>query len=92
MNRDCKASWKDIERRKRILLAPLVDPSTMLVKSRPRISPLFAGMRYYSQISRVPLWIGGKQVTSTSRGTITHKHPRTGQKSCEVVIAGELET
>lgn len=88
----CKALYKDIERKKRILLSPPVDLSAMLVKSCPRISPLFTGMRYYSQIRQVPLWIGGKQVTSTSRGTTIHKHPRTGQKSCEVVIAGELET
>ncbi|OXG35780.1 aldehyde dehydrogenase [Cryptococcus neoformans Bt120] len=75
-----------------MLLSPPIDLSAMLVKSCPRISPLFTGMRYYSQIRQVPLWIGGKQVTSTSRGTTIHKHPRTGQKSCEVVIAGELET
>lgn len=66
----------------------------MLIKSHSRISPLFTGVRvrYYSQIRRVPFWIGGKQVASTSLGTTLHKHPRTGQKSCEVVIAGEQET
>lgn len=87
-----KALWKDIEKIKQIFLAPIFDPSIMLIKPHCRISPLFTGVRYYSQIRRVPLWIGGKQVALTSSGTTIHKHPRTGQKSCEVVIAGELET
>ncbi|WVF73045.1 hypothetical protein IAT40_007863 [Kwoniella sp. CBS 6097] len=39
----------------------------------------------------VPLWIGGKEVSSSSAGTVITKNSKTGKESCEVVVAGEQE-
>ncbi|KAI9633984.1 uncharacterized protein MKK02DRAFT_38656 [Dioszegia hungarica] len=43
-------------------------------------------------LPRVPLYIGGRAVESSSVGTVTNCHAKTGEKSCEVVVAGEEET
>ncbi|WRT70300.1 uncharacterized protein IL334_007298 [Kwoniella shivajii] len=40
----------------------------------------------------VPLWINGQSTTSSTGGTVIHKHPKTGKETCEVTVAGEQET
>ncbi|WWC64662.1 uncharacterized protein I303_107273 [Kwoniella dejecticola CBS 10117] len=44
------------------------------------------------KLPRVPLWLNGQAVTSCSGGSVIHRHPRTGEYICEVVVAGEDET
>lgn len=43
-------------------------------------------------LPKVPLYIGGRAIESSSGGTITNYHSKTGEKTCEVVVAGEEET
>lgn len=49
-------------------------------------------LRYSGRLPRVPLYIGGKAIDTSSGGTVTHYHAKTGKESCEVVMAGEEET
>ncbi|WWC91631.1 uncharacterized protein L201_006577 [Kwoniella dendrophila CBS 6074] len=45
-----------------------------------------------SNLPVVPLWINGQAVTSSSSESVIHKHSKTGEESCKVVVAGEEET
>ncbi|TYJ54590.1 hypothetical protein B9479_004720 [Cryptococcus floricola] len=58
----------------------------------PRDVRLLSTTPSKSTIPKIPLWIGGKEVFESSAGTVTQKHTRTKQDSCEVVVAGEKET
>ncbi|WVQ79207.1 hypothetical protein IAT38_001303 [Cryptococcus sp. DSM 104549] len=50
------------------------------------------GFASSAQLPIVPLWIGGERVSSSSAGTVTHRHTKTRDPSCAVVVAGEDET
>lgn len=74
------------------MLTPLIaGPRGPAARSR-----LANAARPYASSSRtdrlVPLWIDGKAVASSSAGTVSHSHAKTGQPSAEVVMAGEKET
>ncbi|ODN98116.1 hypothetical protein I350_07758 [Cryptococcus amylolentus CBS 6273] len=58
----------------------------------PRDIRLLSTTPSKSTIQKVPLWVSGKEVFKSSAGTVTQKHTRTRQDSCEVVVAGEKET
>ncbi|WVW86088.1 hypothetical protein I302_108127 [Kwoniella bestiolae CBS 10118] len=39
----------------------------------------------------VPLWINGESLKSSTGRTVVHKHSKTGEETCEVVVAGKEE-
>jgi hypothetical protein len=45
-----------------------------------------------ARIPKIPLWINGKALTMSSGGSVTVRHSKTRQPSCELVVAGEEET
>ncbi|WWC71941.1 uncharacterized protein I206_105900 [Kwoniella pini CBS 10737] len=70
----------------------------MLVQSRLRGSVFCSSSRSFATTARrtnlpvVPLWINGQASTSSSGGSVTHKHPKSARETCEVIVAGEDET
>lgn len=45
-----------------------------------------------SDLPKVPLWINGEAVSTSSAGTARTRHSKTREESCQVVLAGEQET
>ncbi|ORY33513.1 putative aldehyde dehydrogenase [Naematelia encephala] len=72
--------------------------STAVSLSRHTTSRLWQTRRYLSTslsraaLPKVPLWIRGKAVETSSGGTEIHLHSQTRQEACQVVLAGQTET